>query len=160
MRGLSGNNETLEYEEDPIPRWQAEATSHCEPLYLEDYFLMRGHDASTRNATATFVAYGGKYYACTCRHAVEIVHKRRESGSSKFETLALFMDKTRIPLSFFTAEGLQDSISIVTPGANEEYMDLALTDITEHSPTVGAHGKVAIEMDDDKLVGWVRREAP
>jgi hypothetical protein len=54
-----------------------------------DAHLIEGYDESTRNGTATFVQFGGRYYACTCRHMVEITQKRRESGRSKFATLAL-----------------------------------------------------------------------
>jgi hypothetical protein len=105
--------------------------------------LIGGHDASTRNATATFVTFEGKHYACTCRHVVELVQKRRESGYSPYPTLNLFFDRTYIPLSFLTAEGLKDAISIVAPGASEDYMDLAIADISTIWPQLSRIGKVA-----------------
>jgi hypothetical protein len=132
-----------------IERWKSEASLHCAPLYIEDYFLMRGHDASTKNATATFVTFEGRYYACTCRHAIEIVQKRRDIGFSPFETLALFFDKTRIPLSLFTAEGLKDVMTMVAPEVGEEFMDLAIADISAHWPLVSSLGKAAIDMNPE-----------
>jgi hypothetical protein len=130
-----------------IERWKGEADAHCAPLFILDFFLHGGHDASTRNATATFVTFGGKYYACTCRHAVELVQLLREKKAAPNPTLALFFDKTMIPLSFFTAEGLKDAISIVA-GDGEE--DLAIADITQFWPRLAAIGKVAIEMDEER----------
>jgi hypothetical protein len=114
---------------------------------MQDLFLFGGHDASTRNATATFVTFKERQYACTCRHAVEIVQKRRQARHSPFPTLALSFDETHIPLSFFTAEGLKDAISIVTPGENEEYLDLAIADISAFWPRLSDRGKVAIDLN-------------
>jgi hypothetical protein len=145
---MSASGET-EPDNAILERFKSEATSNCAALFIEDLFLIGGHDASTRNATATFITFNGRYYACTCRHAVELVQRRREAGHSPFPTLALFFDKTYIPLSFLTAEGLEDAISIVTPEANEEYMDLAIADISSIWPQLNAFGKVAIEMNSE-----------
>jgi hypothetical protein len=138
--------------EPPMQRWQEEATANSAALYIQDFFLKGGHDASTRNATATFVHFGGKYYACTCRHALEIAKKRREADATPFSTLMLAHDKTFIPLGFFTAEGFQDSVLIVPPkDETEHYMDLAIADVSVLWPRYSAEArKQAIDMDPDK----------
>ncbi len=150
---LNSGNEILE-------RFKSEAASNCAPLFIEDLFLVGGHNASTRNATATFVMFEGKYYACTCRHVVELVQKRREAGYSPFPTLAPFFDKTYIPLSLLTAEGLKDAISIVAPGANEDCMDLAIADISTVWPQLSSIGKVAIDMNPESYrePRWARAQ--
>jgi hypothetical protein len=48
-----------------LERWKSEATANCAPLYIQDAYLVGGYDASTRNATATFVKIGG---AILCLH--------------------------------------------------------------------------------------------
>jgi hypothetical protein len=131
-----------------LERWKTEAAANCAPLYIQDAFLFDGHDASTKNATATFVKFKDSYYACTCRHAVEIVRKRRETGRSPFPTLALGLRSGFINLSFISTDGLRDAISIVKPGESESYLDLAIADVSQHWATLSKEwGNRAIEID-------------
>jgi hypothetical protein len=111
-------------EEAPFERWQLEAAKHCAPLFIQDAFLSGGHDATTRNASATFVRFENRYFACTCRHAVELVQKRQEVGGEPFATLMLVFNRTFNPLTFITAEGLIDLVQVVPPGS-EHYLDSA-----------------------------------
>lgn len=87
-----------------LVRWKSEATANCAPLYIQDAYLFGGYDASTKNATATFVKFGGRYYACTCRHAVDVVNKRRDTGTSPLPTLALGLKKGFINLSWIDTD--------------------------------------------------------
>jgi hypothetical protein len=129
---------------------QARARSNCAPLYIMDAHLLEGYDESTRNGTATFVQYAGRYYACTCRHMVEIMQKRRDSGQSRFATLALGYKEGFERLSFFTAEGLNDAVRIVPPGVQEDFLDLAIADITNFWPRFSAEwASEAIDMNPD-----------
>jgi len=149
-----------EMEEAPA-LWHDQAQRNCAPLYIQDRFLRDGYDASTRNATATFVHFKGHYYACTCRHVVEIAKKRRDSGSP-FSGLALGYKEGFQPLSFITADGLKDALQIV-PGTEgeEEYLDLAIADITSVWPRFSAEwGSRAIDMDHDRWhePRWARAE--
>jgi hypothetical protein len=90
------------------------------------------------------------------------VKKRREANVMPFATLMLGFDKTFIPLSFFTAEGLQDSLLIVPPrDESEHYMDLAIADVTTLWPRISEEAKKqAIDMDADKWrePRWARAE--
>jgi hypothetical protein len=115
-----------------VERWKSEAAGNCAPLYIQDAFLFNGHDASTKNATATLVKFKGRYYACTCRHVVEIVKKRRKMRATPFPTLALGLKKGFINLSFIGTDGLRDAVAIVRPGEGQHYLDLAVADISEH----------------------------
>jgi hypothetical protein len=49
-----------------LERWKSEATANCAPLYIQDAFLFDGYDASTKNATATFVKFGGVRITSPC----------------------------------------------------------------------------------------------
>jgi hypothetical protein len=144
-----------------LERWNSEATANCAPLYIQDAFLFDGYDASTKNATATFVKFGGRYYACTCRHAVDIVKKRREEGTSPFPTLALGLKKEFINLSWVSADGLHDAMSIVEPSEGEDHLDLAIANISEHWERLSAEwGNRAIEMDPEnwREPRWARAQ--
>ena len=146
---------------DEVGSHQKQALSNCAPLYIMDAHLIEGYDESTRNGTATFVQLGGRYYACACRHMVEITQKRRESGRSKFATLALGYKQGFERLSFFTAEGLNDAVRAVPAGVNEEFLDLAIADITSFWDRFSSEwGSVAIEMDEDRWhePRWARAE--
>lgn len=131
-----------------LERWKSEAAANCAPLYIQDALLADGHDATTKNATATFVKFEGKYYACTCRHAVDIVNDRRVIGVSPFATLALGLKERFINLSLFGTDGLRDAISIVERKTGQDYLDLAIADISEYWDLLSAEwGHRAIEMD-------------
>jgi len=148
-------------ETEVLARWQDEAISNCAPLYIQDFFLAGGHDESTRNATATFISFEGRYFACTCRHAVELVEKRRKGRFSRFPTLALGLKRGFINLSFFTAEGLRDAVSIVEPGEGEHYMDLAIADISDDWEVLSTElGKQTINLNSDhwREPRWARVE--
>jgi hypothetical protein len=128
---------------------QEQAQRNCAPLYILDRFLRDGCDASTRNATATFLHFKDQYYACTCRHVVEIARNRRSGGYSPFAGLALGYKQGFEPLSFFTA--LQDATRVVPAADGEEYLNLAIADITLIWPRFSADwGSRAIEMDPDR----------
>jgi hypothetical protein len=133
-----------------LERWKGEAAANCAPLYIQDALLFDGHDATTKNATATFVKFEGRYYACTCRHTVDIVNKRRAMGTSPFPTLALGLKKRFINLSLIGTDGLRDAISVVQPSAGQDYFDLAIADISEHWHSLSAEwGNRAIEMNPE-----------
>lgn len=130
--------------EPVIERWKTEAAANCAPLYYQNFFLRGGHDASNRNATTTFVSFGGKYYAVTCRHVVDLLETMRKSKLVEHPTLAFFFDKTFIPLSHFTADGLKHNFQIVD-GA-----DIAILDVSNLWSRLQAFGKVAVEMDEER----------
>ena len=130
--------------ESIVELWKAEAMANCAPLYYQNFFLRGGHDASNRNATTTFVSFGGKYYAVTCRHVVDLLETMRKTKVVEHPTLAFFFDKTFIPLSHFTADGLKHNFRIV------EDADIAILDVSNHWPTLQAFGKVAVEMDEER----------
>lgn len=127
-----------------LRRWQDEAVANCAPLYYQNFFLKEGHDASNRNATATFVSFGGKYYLATCGHVVDLLETMREEKVIEHPTLGFFFDKTFTPLSHFTAEGLKHDFRRV------QGVDIAILDISELWPMLQAVGKVAIEVDEER----------
>ena len=59
-----------------------------------------------------------------------------------------------------TAEGLKDAISIVAPGENEDYMDLAIADISTSWPQLRSIGKGAIDMNPEshREPRWARAQ--
>jgi hypothetical protein len=110
--------------ESVVERWKTEAMANCAPLYYQNFFLRGGHDASNRNATATFVSFGGRYYAVTCRHVVDLLETMRKAKIVEHPMLAFFFDKTFIPLSHFTADDLKHNFRIV------EDADIAILDVS------------------------------
>jgi hypothetical protein len=132
-----------------LVRWKSQATNNCAPLYIQDAYLLEGYGASTRNATATFIKFSNRYFACTCRHVVERVEKRRQNRASPLPTLSLGLKASFIHLSWYSADGLQDAMTIVPREPGEEHLDLAIADITEHWDRYSAEwGSQAIEMDE------------
>jgi hypothetical protein len=103
--------------------WDKQVRARTDPLFLQDHFLATGHDVSTKNATATYVKFENRIYACTCRHVVEIIRKRQKEQHSRFPTLALVIHRTVLNLSFFTAEGLKLRIALPETPADEEPLD-------------------------------------
>ena len=130
--------------ESVVERWKTEAIANCAPLYYQNFFVRGGHDASNRNATATFVSFGGKYYAVTCRHVVDLLEEMRKTKVVEHPTLAFFFDKTFIPLSHFTTDGLKHNFRIVD-GA-----DIAILDVSNLWPMLQTFGKVAVEIDEER----------
>lgn len=133
-----------------LERFKSETASHCAPLFMQDAILIDGHDAKTRNATATFVTQGGRYYAVTCRHVIEIIKKRREKRRTPFPTLALpLQPKGFFNLDFVPVEGLKGELAFPHKGEGEETLDIAMADITDDWDVFAKQGKVAINMNAD-----------
>ena len=127
--------------------------AYSDPLFLQDHFLFDGHHDKTPNATATFVRYRGRVYACTCRHVSEAL---TEPGLVKGDhpTAALMFGKAVLNLSMFTAEGLRSVLRSPT-GDIEHHTDVAIAGLghtwdllCERKP------KVAIDLDQWEPPPW------
>ena len=71
MATMTNDKEKKDWEDRK--RREALARSQTDPLFLQDHFLVGGHDVDTKNATATFVQFERKQYAVTCRHVLEVM---------------------------------------------------------------------------------------
>ncbi len=45
----------------------------AKPLFIQDPWLLQGHNKKTVNATVTFLRYDGSFYAITCTHVLSAV---------------------------------------------------------------------------------------
>lgn len=146
-----GLSEKEKYEEDMNTFCRA-----CsDPLFINDYFLKDGHSEKTPNATATFIKYDGRYYACTCRHVLEEVDRRKSEPDGNQITLSLRTDKAVINLSFFLVDGLQSAFSTPEGELANEKIDIGLTDISSLWSVLEKHkNKVAIDLDRWEEAPW------
>ncbi len=136
------------------------ARSQTDPLFIQDHFLATGHDANTKNATVTYVQFEDRVYAVTCRHVLEILEDRIKAQHSRFPTLALVIDRAVLNLSFFTAEGLKQSIVAPQTVPDEDPLDLAVADITGSYWELlkNRKGKAAIDLNNWREPRWARAE--
>jgi hypothetical protein len=158
---MEGDRQIQVSSPEVLEGWRAQAASNCGPLYIKDAYLFDGFDASTKNATATFIEFSGRHFACTCRHVVEIVNERRENETSPFPTLSLGLKRGFIDLSWYSVDGLRDAMTIVPGGPNEEHLDLAIADISGHWQRYSAEwGSQAIKIDEDtwREPRWAKAE--
>lgn len=119
-----------------------------DPVFIGDYFLADGHSEQTINATATFVKFGGRYYACTCHHVQEIVDKQKVEGEHGRVTLQIMAGKSVLNLSAFRADGLQTVLN--RPEEDGYPIDLCIANISSHWQLLQREkGKKAIDLD-----GW------
>jgi hypothetical protein len=141
---------------DPTDEMHKQARAQTDPLFFQDYLLAHGHNVDTKNATATFVRFGGRVYVCTCRHVVEILTNRQERGHSVFPTLALMVDRAMLPLSFFTPDGLQLGQYVPNASANGETVDIAIAEITGTywDLLTSRKNKSAIDLDEWREPRW------
>jgi hypothetical protein len=142
-------------------RGAALARSQTDPLFLQDHFLVGGHDVDTKNATATFVKFERKHYVVTCRHVLEVVQKRKERDPrTRFPTMALVVGRAILNLSFFSAQGIQYALRAPTPDEREEPLDLAIADISGWHWKLLAErkAKTAIDLDNWREPRWARAE--
>jgi hypothetical protein len=125
--------------------------AQTDPLFFEDY-LVAHHDVNTKNATATFVRLEGRVYACTCRHVVEILEKRKENQHSPFPMLSFIVNERMLNLSFFPAVGLQSF--------DEEPIDVAIADITRTcwDLLTSKKNKQAVDLDNWREPRWSRAD--
>src|ERR1035437_5476523 len=140
--------------------WTKQTRAQTDPLFLQDHFLATGHDENTKNATATFVKFEDRYYACTCRHVIEILAKRQKTKHSRFPTLALVIDRGVLNLSFITAEGIKLGIAVPNAKEGEDPLDLAIADITGSywGLLSSRKQKAAIDLDNWREPRWAKAE--
>ena len=135
---------------ESLPRRQTD------PLWLQHPYLATGHDATTRNATATFIRRKGRHFMVTCRHVLEVVEEARTGSGREHLTMALHVGRTIIDMCYASPAGTE--LSVRAPGGECEagQADIAL------APLAGWHwellrdekGKVAIDLDSWREPDW------
>jgi hypothetical protein len=80
---------------------------NSDPIWLQDFYALTGHDAKTRSGTATFVKRQDVHYVCTCRHIMQSIKNPEMVPNALYPTLALTIDNTHINLSRVTANGAE-----------------------------------------------------
>jgi len=93
--------------------------SYSDPLFVQDYYLREGHNEKTTSATATFVKYGGRYYACTCRHTHEVAKKRNQ-------TLSMMINNIVFDFSSSTKKGLESTFQNPQERFGENEIDVCI----------------------------------
>jgi hypothetical protein len=129
---------------------------NSDPIWLQDYFVHTGHDANTRNGTATFVKRKGLHYVCTCRHILESIQDPTVVPNAEFPTLALAVDKAIINLARMTANGPE--LVMRTPGPETEHgeTDIAIAplDAGTWRLLTTKKNKSAIDLDHWREPNW------
>jgi hypothetical protein len=143
---------------DPTGEMHKQARAQTDPLFFQDYLLAHGHNVDTKNATATFVRFEGRVYVCTCRHVVQILRNRQERGH--FPTLALWVDRAVLPLSFLTVDGLHLGQYAPDTSSNAEAIDIAIAEITGTYWDIlsSRKNKTAIDLDEWREPRWSQAE--
>lgn len=130
-------------EPESLPRRQTD------PAWLQDHFLGKGHDEKTRNATATFVKRHGRLYAVTCRHVVDALKDSKVVSGARHPTIALYVGKSILNLSSFTAQGMV--LGVESPKAETKYeeIDVAIAPLDGHYWQLFARNKRKMPIDLD-----------
>lgn len=135
---------------ESLPRRQTD------PLWLQHPYLAKGHDATTRNATATFICRKGRHFMETCRHVLEKVAEARTGSPRQRLSMALYVGRTILRMSYASPEGIE--FSVRTPGGEYEagQADIALAPLARwHWKLLRDEmGKVAIDLDSWREPDW------
>lgn len=140
-------------------KYENELNTFCracsDPVYIQDYFLSDGHSEKTTNATATFIKFGGHYYACTCWHVVERMAGEGIQTDNDRMSLGLMVGKAIINLSSFHAEGLQTAFKKPNGVLANDKIDIGLANIDSCWDLLERDkGKVAIDLDHWEMPLW------
>ena len=135
---------------ESLPRRQTD------PLWLHHPYLAKGHDATTRNATATFIRRKGRHFMVTCRHVLEMVVEARTGSGREHLTMALHVGRTILNMAHASPTGVE--LSVRAPGGEYEagQVDIALAPLAEwHWELLRKKkGKVAIDLDSWREPDW------
>ena len=128
--------------------------AYSDPLFLQDHFLSTGHNENTHNGTATFVAYQGQVYACTCRHVADAAQDPAVNVSPH-PTAALVFNRSILNLSFWTAEGLRPALRPVLHNHGQHQLDVAIAALGHTWEFLQKYKqKVAINLDEWEPPPW------
>lgn len=145
--------------DDDIELFGSDAHRACraysDPIFLQDYLLSHGHTEETTNATATFVRFRGRVYACTCRHVRDAIGDPAVVQGAH-PGAALMAGRIVFNLSFHSAEGLTTSLR--APGEGGHQADVCVAPLPEHNwlYLVEKKGKAAIDLDRWEAPPWDR----
>lgn len=87
------------------------ARRQADPLWIKDYFLTRGHNETTPNASGTFVKRRGRYYVVTCSHVLQTVIRQRDEDGEKCDDV-LYRTGKKINSSYSQELGFRDPLKI------------------------------------------------
>lgn len=132
------------------------ARSQTDPLWLQDHFLGTGHDADTRNGTASFVLFQGRQFAVTCRHVKAAAINPKIVPDARYPTVALHIDRLVLNLSFFSATGFHIALETVDPARDEQEADVAIAELTGSYWELlsSKKGKTPIDLDNWREPKW------
>src|SRR4051794_39038587 len=99
--------------------------AYSDPLFLQDFFLSEGHTEQTSNATATFVRFRGRTYACTCRH-VRAALSDSSVVKGAHPSAALMAGKIVLNLSFHTSDSLITTLRAPVEGLDQHQVDVCI----------------------------------
>ena len=139
-----------EAKSESLPRRQTD------PAWLQDHFLSKGHDETTRSATFTFVKRHGRHYAVTCRHIIEAISDPKMIPGARNPTVAIHIGKRVLNLSYFTAKGLALGIHVPHAETKQEEVDVAIAPLEDSywDLLTSRKNKVAIDLDNWREPNW------
>ena len=135
---------------ESLPRRQTD------PLWLHHPYLAKGHDPTTRNATATFIRRKERHFMVTCRHVLEMVSEARMGSGREHLTMALHVGRTILNMAHWSPTGVE--LSVRAPGREYEagQADIALAPLAKwHWELLrDEKGKIAIDLDSWREPDW------
>lgn len=137
-----------------VTRW---CRVHSDPIFIGDYFLADGNSEKTANATATFVRFGGRHYAITCAHVLDIADDKRAQSAYGRETLRLMAGKAALNFSSFGPDGQRSSF--IRLDEDGYALDLGIAAIDGYWALLcGEKQKEAIDLDEWQEPPWEKIE--
>jgi hypothetical protein len=128
---------------------------NTDPIWIQDFYMMTGHDASTRSGTATFVKRKGKLWAVTCRHIMDAVNDRKMAPGATFPVLALMISSGALNLGNMGPNGVRHCMRAPSATRQEDEIDIAISPVGHYWELLTAKkNKVAIDLDHWKEPDW------